>query len=172
MTGSNFAAIVTALQEQGDVRTLSNPRVSIMNGQTAPAQRREEHQLYRKVETSINSTTANNLVTYTVTQGNVLSGIIIGLIPFVNENGDISLTITPIVSNLVSLEDKTFGTNQTSISLPTVDLRELSTTVKVRDGQTIVIGGLIDQREQLVDDKVPMLAIFRFWEVSSPSGPK
>lgn len=157
VTGSNFAAIVTALQEQGDVRTLSNPRVSIMNGQTALLSVGRNTNYIAKVETSINSTTANNLVTYTVTQGNVLSGIIIGLIPFVNENGEISLTITPIVSNLVSLEDKTFGTNQTSISLPTVDLRELSTTVKVRDGQTIVIGGLIDQREQLVDDKVPML---------------
>lgn len=157
VTGSNFAAIVTALQEQGDVRTLSNPRVSIMNGQTALLSVGRNTNYIAKVETSINSSTANNLVTYTVTQGNVLSGIIIGLIPFVNENGEISLTITPIVSNLVSLEDKTFGINQTSISLPTVDLRELSTTVKVRDGQTIVIGGLIDQREQVVDDKVPML---------------
>ncbi len=160
ITGSNFAGILTALQEQGELRTLSNPRVSIMNGQTALLSVGRNTNYIAKVETTVNSSTTTNLVTYTITQGNVLSGIIIGLVPFVSENGDITLTITPIISNLVSLEDKSFGNaqqNQATISLPTVDLRELSTTVKVRDGQVVVIGGLIDQKEQITDDKVPGL---------------
>ncbi len=160
ITGSNFAGILTALQEQGELRTLSNPRVSIMNGQSALLSVGRNTNYIAKVETTVNSSTTNNLVTYTITQGNVLSGIIIGLVAFVCENGDITLTITPIISNLVSLEDKSFGNaqqNQATISLPTVDLRELSTTVKVRDGQVVVIGGLIDQKEQITDDKVPGL---------------
>ncbi|HMK43461.1 MAG TPA: pilus (MSHA type) biogenesis protein MshL [Dissulfurispiraceae bacterium] len=160
ITGNNFAAVLTALQEQGELRALSNPRVSIMNGQTALLSVGRNTNYIAKVETTVNSGTTNNLITYTVTQGNVLSGIIIGLVPYISDTGEISLTITPIISNLVSLDDKFFGAanqNQASISLPTVDLRELSTTVKVRDGQMVVIGGLIDQKEQIVDDKVPGL---------------
>jgi type II secretory pathway component GspD/PulD (secretin) len=89
----------------------------------------------------------------------VLSGIILGIVPFINDNGEISLTITPIISNLVQLTNTSVGQsgNQTQISLPTVDLRELSTTVKVRDGQMVIIGGLISRSESLQDNKVPVL---------------
>ncbi len=87
----------------------------------------------------------------------MLSGIIIGIVPFINENGEISLTITPIISNLVQLQNTNVGPsgNQTQITLPTIDLRELSTTVKVRDGQMVIIGGLISKSENLQDNKVP-----------------
>ena len=69
------------------------------------------------------------------------------------------MTITPIVSNLVELKEKTVGSASegTQLSLPTVDLRELSTTVKVKDGQMVVIGGLISKEEKLSDSQVPFL---------------
>jgi type II secretory pathway component GspD/PulD (secretin) len=47
--------------------------------------------------------------------------------------------------------------NSVEIKLPTVDLREMSTTVKVLDGQMIIIGGLIDKREKIKENKVPIL---------------
>jgi type II secretory pathway component GspD/PulD (secretin) len=43
------------------------------------------------------------------------------------------------------------------VQLPTINLRQLSTTVKVRNGQTVIIGGLITNREDLQDSKVPFL---------------
>ncbi|MCX5836505.1 MAG: hypothetical protein NTX62_05965, partial [Deltaproteobacteria bacterium] len=109
---------------------------------------------------------AASTITFSISTGNVLSGIMIGLVPFINETGEISLTITPIVSDLIELKDKTFGTPDTSttpptypysIQLPTIDLRQLSTTVKVRSGHMVVIGGLISKKEQLTDSQVPGL---------------
>jgi type II secretory pathway component GspD/PulD (secretin) len=51
----------------------------------------------------------------------------------------------------------TSSTASFDIQLPTVDLRELSTTVKVRNGDIIAIGGLISKRESFVDSQVPFL---------------
>lgn len=158
--GASFSTLLKAIQQQGDVRTLSNPRVNIMNGQTALLSVGRNVSFISRVDT--NTTTAAGaapVTTFTVQTSNILSGIIIGIVPYISENGDISLTITPIISDLVRLEDKTIGStaNQMQISLPTVDLKELSTTVKVRDGQMVIIGGLISKKEGLQDNKVPGL---------------
>jgi type II secretory pathway component GspD/PulD (secretin) len=83
-----------------------------------------------------------------------------GLVPYINSTGEVTLTITPIVTNLINLDQKTIGTgdNQVEIKLPIVDLREMSTTVKVIDGQLIVIGGLIDKKEIQREDRVPFIS--------------
>ncbi|MBI3592113.1 MAG: pilus (MSHA type) biogenesis protein MshL [Nitrospirae bacterium] len=160
ITGTNFTSLLNALQQQGEVRTLSNPRVNIMNGQTALLSVGRNTAFVSKVETTTTAAAgAAPITAFTVTTSNILSGIIIGIVPYINENGEISLTITPIISDLIRLEDRTVGSggNQTQISLPTVDLRELSTTVKVRDNQLVIIGGLISQKESLQDNKTPGL---------------
>jgi len=160
LAGSNFDALLKALQTQGEVRTLSNPRVNIMNGQTALLNVGRNVSFVSKVETTTTAGVSTPTTTYTVETNSVLSGIIIGMVPYINENGEISLTITPIVSDLVSLIDKTIGAsgqNQIQISLPTVDLRQMSTTVRIKDNQLVVIGGLISKKESLEDSKVPVL---------------
>lgn len=153
--GYEASAILRALQQQGEVRTLSNPRINILNGQTALLSVGRNLSYVSRVDTTIMQGTPP-ITTYTVTTGNILSGIIIGLVPFVNEYGEISLTITPIISELIRLEDRSIGGN--IINLPTVDLKELSTTVKLRDGQMVIIGGLISQKEQLDESGLPFVA--------------
>ena len=156
VTDTRFAPVLQALETQGEVRTLSNPRVSIMNGHTALLSAGRNQSFISKIDTTtIGGVTP--VTTFTVQTSSILSGILVGIVPFINENGEISLTVTPIISNLVKLEEKNVGSNQIQISVPTVDLRELSTTVKVLDGQTIIIGGLIQKTESLQDNQVPFL---------------
>lgn len=148
---------VKALEEQGEVRTLSNPKINIMNGQTALLTVGRNEAYISKVETTTTAGTAT-VTTFTVDTNSVLSGILIGILPYINESGEISLTVTPIVSDLVKFTTKNIGTpTVVELSLPTVDLRQLSTTVKVRHGDVIVIGGLIQQKESLTDDQIPFL---------------
>ncbi|MCR4319281.1 MAG: pilus (MSHA type) biogenesis protein MshL [Candidatus Brocadiaceae bacterium] len=156
--GDNFSAVLNALKEQGELRTLSNPRVNIMNGQTSLLSVGRNENFVSKVETTTVAG-VTPITTFTVTTSSVLSGIIIGIVPYINEIGEITLTITPIVSDLVGdFKTAEFGPNdEIKISLPTIDLRELSTTVKVRDGQLIIIGGLIQKDENLQKNKVPLL---------------
>lgn len=157
---NKFTALLKALQEQGDVRTLSNPRVNIMNGQTALLSVGRNTSFISRVETVTTSSEGSvPTTTFTVETNSVLSGIIFGLVPHINSEGEITLTITPIVSNLVELDEQSIGTsgNSVDIKLPTVDLREMTTTVKVLDGQMVIIGGLIDRKEKISENKVPIL---------------
>jgi MSHA type pilus biogenesis protein MshL len=160
VTGQDFSALLVALQDQGDVKTLSNPRVNILNGQTALLSVGKNTSFISKVDTVTTAVAGSApTVTFTIETKSVLSGIIFGIAPYISESGEITLTITPIVSNLVNLEPQIIGSggNTVEIKLPTVDLREMSTVVKLRDGEMIVIGGLIDKKEKLIENKVPFL---------------
>ena len=163
---ADLSFVLNALQQQGDVRTLSNPKLNIMNGQTAMLSVGRNQAYISKVESTISASGGAQTITYTVTTNSILSGTMIGILPYISENGEISLTITPIVSNLVKLTPQTIGSTATTavvdIQLPTVDLRELSTTVKVRNGDIIAIGGLISKDEKLTDNQVPFLGNLPF----------
>jgi type II secretory pathway component GspD/PulD (secretin) len=80
-------------------------------------------------------------------------------VPYINNDNEITLSITPIVSSLVDLEEKLIGSsgNSVEIKLPIVDLREMSTTIKVLDGQLVIIGGLIDREESYQEERVPII---------------
>jgi len=156
----DFSAVIKALSQFGDVRTLSNPRISIMNGQTSLLTVGRNFSFISKAESNVTTSgTGSPIVTYTVETSNLLSGLIIGIVPYIDDKGEISLTITPVISNLLGITEKTFGSAgaQTIIQLPTVDLRELSTTVKVKDGELVIIGGLIKREENLTENKTPIL---------------
>lgn len=162
---TDFTALLNAIQVQGETRILSNPRVNIMNGQTALLGVGRNTSFISKIQTTqTTSTGAAPTVTFTVDTGSILSGIMIGIVPYISETGEISLSVTPIVSNLVKLDSQGLGTPDTPggdrpylIQLPQIDLKQMSTTVKVRSGQMVVIGGLISKTEGLTDSQVPGL---------------
>jgi MSHA type pilus biogenesis protein MshL len=162
ITGNdNFSFLLNALEENGNVKTLSNPRVNIMNGQTSLLSVGRNTSFISKVETTTSTEGTAQVRTFTVETSSILSGIMFGLVPYISKEGEITITITPIVTNLVELESKLIGGTEDSsaveIKLPTVDLREMSTTVKVMDGQMIIIGGLIDKKEIIRENKIPLL---------------
>ena len=82
-------------------------------------------------------------------------------IPFLPNNPPRWPEVTDAVTNLVELDSKTVGSDADNsaveIKLPVVDLREMTTTVKVMGGQMIIIGGLIDKKEIVRVNKVPLL---------------
>lgn len=165
LTGGDFSSLLRALQTQGNINVLSNPRVNIMNGQTAFLSVGRKTDFISKVETTSTGLSTSSVpeVTFTVETSSVLSGIIFGIVPYISEGADekISLTISPIISDLVKFDTKTIGlsgTNTVELSLPIIDLRELSTTVRVRDGDMVIIGGLIQNKDSVKDNNVPFLS--------------
>lgn len=159
-TGGDFSSLLKALQTQGETRILSNPRLNIMNGQTSILGVGQSQSYISRVQSTTTSAAITPLTTYTVETSSTVSGLMLGLIPFISEKGEISLTITPIISSLRELTPKTIGggaSGSVEMMLPTVDVREMSTTVKVLNGQLIVIGGLIAKTESLQDSQIPFL---------------
>lgn len=162
ITKGNFQGLLTALKTQGDIKTLSNPKINVMNGHASILTVGTNTSFISKVTTTTtggNGVNGVNAINFTPETSSVLSGMIIGIVPFISEKGDISLNITPITSDLVNLQEKTYGSggNQVTISIPTVALREMTTTVKMRDGQMAIIGGLISKKEISNNEKVPLI---------------
>src|SRR3990170_5650352 len=85
MTGGDFTSLMRALQQQGNINVLSNPRVNIMNGQTAFLSVGRKADFISKVETtSTGTSTAVPTVTYSVETSSVLSGIVFGIVPYIS----------------------------------------------------------------------------------------
>ncbi|MBI2353985.1 MAG: pilus (MSHA type) biogenesis protein MshL [Deltaproteobacteria bacterium] len=157
---ADFQALLTALKTQGDVKTLSNPKINVMNGHASILTVGRNTSFISRITSSTTAAAGSTPVTtFSVETSSILSGMIIGIVPYVSETGDISINITPITSDLVTLQEKTVGSagNQTVISVPTVDLREMTTTVKMRDGQMVIIGGLISKKETSNEEKIPFI---------------
>lgn len=156
---ANFQGLLTALKTQGDIKTLSNPKINVMNGHASILTVGTNTSYLSKVTTTTTATAAGNAISFTPETSSVLSGMIIGIVPYISERGDITLNITPITSDLINLQDKTFGSagNQVTITIPTVALREMTTTVKMRDGQMVIIGGLISKKESTNEEKIPLI---------------
>ncbi|MBN1613971.1 MAG: pilus (MSHA type) biogenesis protein MshL [Deltaproteobacteria bacterium] len=154
-TAKDFTSLLKAIEQQGETRILSNPRISIMNGQTSILSVGTKTDFISKV-TVTQPTVTGGSPTYAPETSSLLSGIMIGMVPFITETGEISLTITPITSDLVTMTPAPVGGTVT-IQLPTIALREMSTTVKVRNGQMVILGGLIQEREELTDSQIPFL---------------
>ena len=159
---SDFTSLLRAIQTQGETRILSNPRVNIMNGQTALLSVGQDQNYISKIETTTTAGTTP-ITTFSVNTSSLLSGIMIGIVPFISESGEISLNITPITSDLVRIDSQKLGTPDSSgnypflIQLPTINLRQMNTTVKVKNGHMVIIGGLIANREEYSDSQIPWL---------------
>ena len=137
---NDFEARLKALIVQHKAKIHANPRMAVVNGEKAEifigAQR------FIRVEYGYGSGTLEKI------QG-VDVGTRINVSAWTGGNGEITTTVSPEVSNIIEL-DRTTG-------LPTLSTRRASTTVRVKDGETICIGGLTQRQEYNTRRKIPIL---------------
>jgi len=159
MAAASFDVFLNALNEEGDTKILSNPKLSVMNGQPALIT------VGRNV-TYIDSITADrstgnvggDLITYTAETERILSGIGMALTATILGKDEIIMNLVPITSELQEpIEYRELGSDGGEIGLPIVNVREMSTTVKVKDGEMLVIGGLISEVEDKTGEFAPIL---------------
>lgn len=135
---------IQALQEKYKMNVLSRPYILASNNQAAKITVGEE------IPRVTGSTLSSDQTTTSVDYNDV--GIILEVTPSINPDGLVNMTVSPEISSMG--EDYDFGTTLTS---PTFTTRSAETQVSVRDGQTIVIGGLMQDRYTDVVTKVPLL---------------
>jgi type II secretion system protein D len=145
IASSDFSLIFRALQTQGRLQVLSNPSIMAANNQVARIQVGETIRVPE-------DTTFADGDTNTSTIEREL-GVILEVTPSINPDGFVRLQVAPEISNLSS---RTTQINE-NLESPVITIRTAETTVTVHDGQTIVIGGLISDRHERRDRKVPFL---------------
>jgi MSHA type pilus biogenesis protein MshL len=157
----NLDATINALKTFGDAKIVSNPSIRCKHGKPAIISVGTSLTYKKRVETTTTTTTAENLLSTDVEVSTVFDGLILGIVPFIQENGRITLLINPIKSDVdpTSIDPVAVSQNSAdSISLPKVSIKEISTTIGLRDGDEVFLGGLIDKHHQKVNKGFPVLS--------------
>jgi general secretion pathway protein D/MSHA biogenesis protein MshL len=160
-SGANpFSLALNFLDTQGHSNILANPKLSIMNGQPGLITAGDSIKYIDKVESRVDATTG--AVTYTVTTATLMSGIGMSVIATIMENDEIILNLTPVTSKLDGNAVEYIVGWGGQIGVPRIKLREMNTTVRVKSGQVVVVGGLIDNADDTgtgsnKSNKVPIL---------------
>jgi len=152
---------VGLLKGYGDVSVLSNPTIRAMNTQPSLISVGRTNSYIAK--TSVTTATAINTagtITSDVTVNSVFNGLILGVIPSISDEGEITLSIHPIQSEVDqnSIDTLIDVGGNSKITLPRVDIKEISTTIKLQDGDTVILGGLIDKNKSASNEGVPLLS--------------
>lgn len=137
-------ATLTAAAAQGKVKVLSDPKIATVNNVAANI----------NVTTSIPYVTSNVASTGVQTQtvSYAITGIQMTVTPTINADGRITLKINPVVS-----QPSATAAASVTTGAPAIDSRTANTTVVVKDGETIVIGGLISDSVSNQVAKIPIL---------------
>ena len=149
VAGTKFNAFLDAQAQAGNLNVLSAPKVSTLNNQKAIIRIGRQDVFFRAVVTPASTTTAA-FTTYT--PDSVTEGIILSVTPQVGQDGRIMLAIHPTITEKVGTAvapDKN--------SAPILDVRETNTVVTVADGETVFIGGMMQERTQETVKAVPLL---------------
>ena len=160
---SNFAALITFLETQGNVHVLSSPRIATLNNQKAVLKVGADELFVTNVASS--TTTSQGVVTSstapTITFQSFFSGVALDVTPRIDEDNNIILHIHPSVSNVQQV-DKTISLSAQqggplTIPVPRSAIQETDSVIRVQDGQIVAIGGLMTQTQFSDRSQIPGL---------------
>lgn len=138
LKGVTLEATIDALVRDGKANLLASPSIAVINGQEARIVIGERFPYKERTQTTSGTTETTKFVDI---------GTTLKVNPQINDDGYITMNLHPEVSSLTEALD----------AGPRVSTREADTTVRVREGETLVIGGLIRQTDNRSEDKIPYL---------------
>ncbi len=153
-----FSMFVELLESQGDVRTLSNPRIATVNNQKAVIRVGNDEFFVTDVSTTTVTGTATTS-TPSITLTPFFSGIVLDVTPQISDEDDVILHIHPSVT-LVEEQNKVIALDPDApLELPLAfsRVREADSIVRARSGQIVVIGGLMQNTTTDEDAGVPWI---------------
>lgn len=132
------SATIDALVKAGKATLLASPSIAVLNGQEARIVIGERYPYKERTQTPSGTTETTKFVDI---------GTNLRVTPQINKDGYITMRIHPEVSSLYASLD----------AGPRITTREADTTVRVKEGETLVIGGLIKHKDDRSHEKIPIL---------------
>jgi MSHA biogenesis protein MshL len=143
--------VLDVLGRFGEVNVLSKPRINVMNGQTALINVGQVISYWELTGLSAGGEVGQPIIF--PEQKTVLLGLTMGVTPYISSDDYVTLQVVPILTDANTWSEFQFE-NQT-LKAPNIDIRETNTQVRIKNGETIVIGGLITSRKTDSENKVP-----------------
>ncbi len=146
----SFDGVLEALQEQGEIQVVSQPRVVTLNNQPALIKVATDQPFFTS---TITQGTAGNPNIVTEQARSVTVGLVLSVTPQISDDGWIMLDVTPIISRLREIAKSP----QETATAPVLDIKQSSGLVRLKNGEMVIIGGLIQEEESETERKVPLL---------------
>jgi len=144
-TANKYFAILDMFASDSNLSILSSPHVMVLNNETATVNIGDQVPI---VTSATVSADVNERSVQTIQYRD--TGILLSVTPRINSNGTIILEIEQQVSNAAA-------TDTSGINSPTISNREVRTKLTVKDGQSILMGGLISNRKNNTESGIPLL---------------
>jgi len=152
LTGTEFEAVFKALEQKDYANTLSSPHILTLNNQEASILIGTKYPL---LKTSV--TTETGTVTGTTLDKYQNIGIQLNVVPQIVGEDNINLIIHPAVSSYSNTVKAVSSTGLTMAEYPIILTREADTQIQVKDGETVVIGGLLTDKKTKTITGIPIL---------------
>lgn len=164
----DLTATIDLLESYGNTKVLSSPKLMALNNQTALL-KVVDNLVYFTIEVQQGTLSSTGspltLPTYTTTANTVPVGVVMSVTPQIGDNGQVSLIVRPTISRVVSYKEdpnpalKGLLNNKDITNLvPEIQVREMESLLQVRSGQTVILGGLIQDDRSNARDGLPVLS--------------
>lgn len=150
-----FAGFLQMLNTQGTVNVLSSPRLNVLNNQSALINVGSTiPYLAFQVQSTPDPANASNTITTIVPNVETAQkGVSLGVTPQIDEDGIVTLHITPVITD--SSTNETFTYDGNTWNVPIIDVQATDTVIRAKDGTTVVLGGLIKEKVTDTERSLP-----------------
>ncbi len=157
LKADEIETVLQALEQQGEVRVLSSPRVSTLNNQRAVINVGTDEVFFTVTRQPVIGPTGATIgFTTQVQPQQIAVGILLDVLPQIGPNRTITMNVRPVVTDVIRVEEVSLE-DGTQVRAPVIDRRETDTVVRVRAGETIAIGGLMRTRHEVRTTGIPIL---------------
>jgi general secretion pathway protein D len=152
--GGSLDQVMKFLKTQGDVVSISNPKVLTLNNQPALITAGTEY-FYKIINTQTLAGGTSGTQSENENIQSVFAGVLLDITPEISDDKTITLKINPSLSETTNDMSATDSADRKMP--PDLNRRQLSSVVTVKDGNRIILGGLINTRNIMSSNKVPLL---------------
>ncbi|HLH91728.1 MAG TPA: type II secretion system secretin GspD [Xanthobacteraceae bacterium] len=146
LTLANVSATLNALNQITDVNVVSSPSLTVMDNKTAALQIGDEVPI--TTQSAVSTLTAGAPIVNSVSYKD--TGVILSMTPRINASGRILLDLEQEVSTVVP-------TTSSGIDSPTIRQRRIRTSVVINNGESLALGGLIQNSTTLARTQLPVI---------------
>jgi general secretion pathway protein D len=162
VSGNPLNITLKALETFGDVKVLSSPKVMAINNQSALL-KVVDNEVYftTDVEAVPGSVNQNSLVTIDTDVNTVPVGFVMSVTPFIDQNEVVTLNVRPTISRIIGFvadPNPELAKAGVTSEIPVIQVREIESVLKIENGDTAVIGGLMQDQIDKSTTGVPLLS--------------
>ena len=152
-------ATVKLLESFGTVKVLSSPKLAVLNNQTAAIKVVEEYVYFSVKADTTQTSNAGVLTTVTTTPQSVSVGLVMTVTPQVSDRDEVILNVRPTISSISDFRRDPNPSIPSGIAnlVPQIRTREIESVLRIENGETAILGGLMEDRIDYKTGRVPVL---------------